>query len=381
VTISTIAGRRLLSQQIASPRFATPAPLVRWMGAVQAQDYRGSLWAVALRLRDAVEADVERALADRSIVRTWPMRGTLHYVPAPDVRWMLRLLTPRVLARSAGRYRELGLDEAAFTRSRRILTRALEGGGALTRSEVYETLQKGGVSPEGQRGIHIIGHLAQQGVLCLGPRRGRQPTFVMLDDWLPASKDKAREEALATLAERYFTSHGPATIQDFAWWSGLKVKEAQAATEEAGAALTSETRGRRRWFHAAASERSARPKGPVAVLLPTWDEYVVAYKDRRGVLEFGDAEGPRYAVGLSLVLLDGRVVGTWKRTLIVIDGRVRGSWKRAVARSSVQVRLDFWNRVTGAEQRAVWKAAARYAKFVGLDLEIAGTQSARRTVS
>jgi hypothetical protein len=367
VTISTIAGRRLLSQQIASPRFATPAPLVRWMGAVQAQDYRGSLWAVALRLRDAVEADVEGALADRSIVRTWPMRGTLHYVPAPDVRWMLRLLTPRVLARSAGRYRELGLDEAAFTRSRRILTRALEGGGALTRSEVYETLQKGGVSPEGQRGIHIIGHLAQQGVLCLGPRRGRQPTFVMLDDWLPASKDKAREEALATLAERYFTSHGPATIQDFAWWSGLKVKEAQAATEEAGAALTSETRGRRRWFHAAASERSARPKGPVAVLLPTWDEYVVAYKDRDAAVDHPAAQAARL-----------KTVGS---ALIVIDGRVRGSWSRAVARSSVHVTLAFWNPLTGAEQRAVWKAAARYAKFVGLDLEIAGTQSARRTVS
>lgn len=367
LTTSTIARQRLFNQQITSPRFTTPAQLVRWMGAVQAQDYRGSLWAVGLRLPAAGEADVEKAVADRTIVRTWPMRGTLHYVPAPDVRWMLRLLTPRVIARSAGRYRELGLDETAFRRSRKVLTGALKGGRQLTRSEAYETLQKGGVSPEGQRGIHIIGHLAQQGVLCLGPRRGRQPTFVMLEYWLPASKDMARDEALATLAVRYFASHGPATVQDFAWWSGLRVKEAQAATEDAGSALTSETRDGRRMFRAATPIPAARSRGPVAVLLPTWDEYLVAYKDRDAAVDHPAALEARL-----------KTVGS---ALIVIDGRVRGSWKRAVARSSVQLRLAFWNPVTGAEQRAAQKAAARYARFLGLDLEIAGTQSVRRTVS
>ena len=238
MTSSAITRQRLVNQQIASPRFTTPDQLVRWMGAVQAQDYRGSLWAVGLRLPSAVEADVEQAIADRTIVRTWPMRGTLHLVPAADARWMLRLLTPRVIARSAGRYRELELDDAAFTRSRKILTRALKGGRPLTRDEAYEALQRGGVSPEGQRGIHIIGHLAQQRSAVPRPRRGRQHTFVMLEEWLPPAEDKPRAEALATLAQRYFASHGPATAQDFAWWSGLTVKDAQAAIADAGSALS-----------------------------------------------------------------------------------------------------------------------------------------------
>jgi len=164
---------------VTRPAFTDPADLVRWMGAVQAQDYMGSLWGVGLRLHGASEADVEASIAAGAIVRTWPMRGTLHYVPAEDARWMLRLLAPRVVAGAAGRYRQLGLDAAAFARSRTVLTRALRGGRRLTRGAAYETLARGGVSTEGERGIHILGRLAQEAVLCVGPRDGRQQTFAL----------------------------------------------------------------------------------------------------------------------------------------------------------------------------------------------------------
>jgi hypothetical protein len=353
--LSALTRRRLSNQQIAGPRFTTPGELVRWMGAVQAQDYLGSLWAVGLRLPSTTESDIVDAVAARTIVRTWPMRGTLHYVPAADVRWMLGLLTPRVLARGAGRYRELELDAASFVRSAKILARALKGR-PLTRAETYAALQRGGVSPEGQRGIHILGHLAQQGLICYGPRKGKQPTFVLLAEWLPPSPAMGRERALGTLAERYFASHGPATVHDFAWWTGLLLKDAQEAIEAAGSKLVGESHDGRRWFSGAAPHPRAKPRRHAAVLLPPWDEYIVAYKDRAAALDPPAGRDERvYAVGLSLV---------------VVDGRVRGSWRRERSGATVRIRLSYWSGVTGEERRAVAAAAERYGLFLGRPVQV-----------
>jgi hypothetical protein len=353
--VNAITRRRLVSQQIARPRFTTPAELVRWMGAVQAQDYPGSRWALGLRLPSAVESEVEDAVAARTIVRTWPMRGTLHYAPAADVRWMLRLLTPRVIARSAGRYRELELDAATFQRAAKVLTRALRGR-ALTRAEAYAALRRGGVSPAGQRGIHILGHLAQQGLVCFGSRKGKQPTFVLLEEWLPPSRDLSREEALATLAERYFASHGPATAHDFAWWTGLLLKDTQAAIAAAGTRVVAEPHEGRLLFSSAEAPASRAARGVMAVLLPAWDEYVVAYKDRSAVLDppASPAE-PLSGVGLSLV---------------VIDGRVRGAWRRSLSGSMVRVSVTLRSPVTRDERRAVQAAAERYGRFLGLGVQV-----------
>src|SRR5712691_1201131 len=350
---------------MAASRFAAPAELVRWMGAVQAQDYLGGLWGVGLRVRGGTEAGVEAALAARAIVRTWPMRGTLHFVHAGDVRWMLRLLTPRMIARAAGRHRELELDQAAFKRARTLLGRALRGGRGLTRGQVYAALERGGVSPRGQRGIHILAHLSQQRVLCFGPREGRQQTFVLLDEWLPAAADPPREQALAMLAERYFASHGPATVHDFAWWSGLVLKGAQEAIAAAGSKLAGETWKAKRWWSSAAppvarsraapSTRVPRSRrGPAAALLPPWDEYLVAYKDRA-------VAGDPAAIGRDPAGLIGMPV-------IAIDGQVRGTWKRSLSTPAARVTLEPWTRVTADERRAVETAAARYGRFLGRDV-------------
>ena len=238
-----LAHRRLVSQQLAVHASTTPAEIVAALGAVQAQDYAGGKWAIALRLPHATDEDIEHAIVDRTIVRTWPMRGTLHFVAAAEVRWLLDLLAPRMIARAATRHRQLELDDATFSRARRVVTKALEGGGQLTRDALYQALEEAHV-PVGphatgeRRGFHILWRLAHERLICFGPRGGKQQTLVLLDEWLgPPPPPLSRDEMLAMLAERYFTAHGPATVADFTWWSSLAAAEARRALDIDQAAL------------------------------------------------------------------------------------------------------------------------------------------------
>src|SRR5215207_11246225 len=248
MTPTEVTRVRLANQGVAAGRFGKPSGVVRWFGAVQAQDYLGSLWALGLRLRGANEVEVERAVADRSIVRTWPMRGTLHFVAAEDVRWMLGLLGARTVARAAGRYGQLGLDEATFAKSRRVLERALRGR-QLTRPELAAALERVGVATGGQRLIHLLNRSALEGLTCYAARRGKQFTFALLDEWAPSNRSLTREEALAELAARYFRSHGPATLRDFVWWSSLTTADARAGLEMIKPRLVSEViNGRTYWL-------------------------------------------------------------------------------------------------------------------------------------
>ena len=353
---SEVARLRLDNQGIAAGRFTEPADVVRWFGAVQAQDYLGSLWALGLRLPGTTEASVERAVADRSIVRTWPLRGTLHFVAAEDVRWMLELLGARTVARAAGRYRQLGLDEATFARSRRVIARALEGGRQLTRPELAAALERGGVATGGQRLIHLLNRSALEGLTCYAARRGKQFTFALLDEWAPPSKRLSREEALAELAGRYFGSHGPATLEDFVWWSGLTTTDARAGLEMVGPRLRREVfDGRACWL---SSTAPAVGEGESAAhLLPAFDEYTVAYKDRAAVLHPSHTRQANAA---------GAVLGP----TVVLDGQAVGTWKRTLKKGSVVIETGLWTTLKRAEQSALEAAARRYGEFLGLDAEV-----------
>jgi len=181
-----VGPARLANQHISRPPFRDPADVVRWLGAVQAQDYVGGLWAIGLRTKGATEATVEDAVARRTIVRTWPMRGTLHFVAAEDVRWILPILTPRVIAGAQGRFRQLGLDAATFTKSARVAEKALVGGNVVRRDQLYEIWNAAGIATHESRGLHLLGVLSQQGLLCFGPRDGKQHTFTLLEEWVPA---------------------------------------------------------------------------------------------------------------------------------------------------------------------------------------------------
>ncbi|MBI1879200.1 MAG: AlkZ family DNA glycosylase [Chloroflexi bacterium] len=199
MTPQDIAQYRLYHQQIATTKFKKPSQVVSWLGAMQAQDYAGAKWSAGLRLPDATDADIEQAIADKTIIRTWPMRGTLHFVAAEDARWLLKLLTPRIIAQTAGRYRQLELDEATFARSKELFAQALQGGKQLTRNEMLQLLEKASISTAGQRGYHILGRSAQDGLICFGAPQGKQQTFTLLDEWAPATKSLERDEALAEL--------------------------------------------------------------------------------------------------------------------------------------------------------------------------------------
>lgn len=350
--MSSVAQQRLVNQRIAYTEFVEPCDVVAWMGAVQAQDYLGALWAVGVRVPGAREADIERALAERRIVRTWPLRGTLHFVAADDVRWMLAVVAPRAMAQAAGRLRQLELDQAALDRSRDLLTAALYGGQQLTRAAIYERLESGGVSPAGQRGIHIIGRLAQEGLICFGARKGKQPTFVLLEEWVPAAKPLAHEEALAELTRRYFTSRGPATLRDFTWWSGLTAANARAGLELAQAQVGQEKIDGQTYWRAVSTPVATSPS-PAAHLLPAFDEYLVGYQDRRAVLD------PQRVKQIN-------AGGGMLNPVIVIDGEVMGTWKRTLKKDTVTITPTWFMPPTDPQRYAFQNAAQRYATFLNL---------------
>jgi len=351
-----IAGQRLANQSIAPAALATPAEVVSSLGAVQAQDYASGLWAVGLRLQAATQQTIEQAISNKEIVRTWPMRGTLHFVTAVDIRWLLALLTPRVMARATGRHKQLELDESVFTQAQALLVSALENGHQLTRSQMMDVLERGGITTTGQRGYYILWWAAQTGLICFGPRQGKEDTFVLLDEWLPDGKQFNREESLAELAHRYFTGHGPATLQDFMWWSGLPAAAARTGLEMVKTELISEEiNGRTYWLSGATMPQTS---SPTVHLLPAFDQYLLGYKERHDVLD--PVQATKIVPGLNGVF----------KPIIVVDGQVVGIWQRTIGQTKVVVNLMPFVPLKSAHMAAAVAAAERYGRFLDLPVEI-----------
>lgn len=257
--------------------------MVTHLGALQAQDYHGALWSIALRTQGATRADVERAVIERAIVRTWPMRGTLHFVPAADTAWMLRLLAPRVLRSRASVYRYHELDDVTLRKARVVIERALSREPVLTRRALFDELDAARVATTGQRGIHILQRLSMELMLCQGPHVDREPTFTLIDDWIRSSSMPSRDEALQILAGRYFTGHGPASLRDFANWTGLMMADAKVALHLARPRLERfETEASEMWMSNTLNDREAPASR--AHILPGFDEYLLGYRDRSAVL-------------------------------------------------------------------------------------------------
>jgi Winged helix DNA-binding domain len=357
MTSAEILLQRQHSQRLVAGRREGPADVVRWLGAVQAQDYAGSLWAVALRAGDRTDADVEQSVHEKEIVRTWPMRGTLHFVPAADVRWMLSVLTPRIVARAAAMRRRLEIDAATLARAAKLMVGALQGGRVLTRGALYRVLESSRIPPAGMRGLHILWLLAQDGLLCFGPREGKQHTFTLLEEWLPGLPLLPRDVALGTLAERYFTSHGPATVKDFSWWSGLSVSDARAGLEMAKSRLVGDSaNGASCWMKPSARRDIGTEN---LLLLPAFDEYMVGYADREAALEVAKSHRPMTAAdALSPVILrNGQVIGTWRRTR---------------EKDGVTVTPGFYIRPTRKDRGAFEEAARSFRRFLGLAVKEKG---------
>jgi hypothetical protein len=348
-----LAAQRLRQQRIGHNPFGRAAEAVRWFGAVQAQDYLGALWAIGLRTCGATEVCVEQAIAERSIVRTWPLRGTLHFVAAEDARWMLDLCAPRTLARNAARLeKEHGIDSRLIARSREILIQALRGGVCMARPEVYRHLEAARIKTAGGRGLHLLWWHAHEGLLCLGPRAGKQQTFTLMDEWLPPTLPRSRTDSLAELARRYFTSHGPASLRDFAWWSGLAAADAALALQMVESELVSVRVEKQTYWLArdAAATRASRD----CHLLPAYDEYTVAYQDRRAVLSS------------ELTSRNDAGHGIFHPS-IVIGGQIAGTWSRALGKNSVALTCRLFGPIDRRQSQALVAAARRYADFLGLE--------------
>ena len=355
--MNTIARRRLAHQFLSTPTLRSAADVVRTLGAVQSQDYGGAKWALAQRTGALTDNAVERAFTTGAILRTHVLRPTWHFVSPSDARWMLELTAPRIRASQAYHERTLGLDAPAFRRSNHLLARALEGGTPQTRPELAVLLRRGGVkAPTGQHVGQLLMRAELDRVIISGPRgRGKQFTYALFDRRVPAAPPRDRDEALHELARRYFATRGPATAQDFAWWSGLTVADATRAVAAAGKALERFTAEGRTYWHARG--REARRAAPVAHLLPNYDEYVVGFRDRSAVAERLLAARPGHRV-------DG-LIGH----VVVVDGQIVGGWRRTLG-TTLEIELRLLVKLTAREYELVRRAARRFGRFLGVTAQV-----------
>jgi hypothetical protein len=357
VISDSIAERRLRNHHITSPSFRRPADVVAWFGAVQAQEYGPAKWALGLRLTDgATDAQVQRACDEGRILRTHVLRPTWHFVAASDIRWLLELTAPRVHRIMSYYNSKLGLDTRTLTRCVAIIERALGRGDHLTRTELAARLDRARLPMTGIRLARVVMHAELEGIICSGRRAERHSTYALLSQRVPKARRLSRDEALATLGQRFFSSHGPATIRDFAWWSGLTIADGKRAVEVIRAKREAEE-GLTYWSLGDSRPSAARDR--LAYLLPIYDEYLVAYRDRKAV-----PHGPAKIAFAS----NGWV--TFQHAL-VIGGHIAGTWRVTRSARDLQVRVTPLRRLNPTERRAVSAAVERYEDFLKLPVTFA----------
>jgi hypothetical protein len=352
-TPAELIAERLRNQHLTRPGRRNPAQVVASLGAMQAQDYPAAKWAIGLRAPGCHNSSIEEAFNSGSILRTHVLRPTWHFVAADDIKWMVELSAPRVHASNAYYYKQSGLDAKVFARSCAMIHRVLEGEQYKTRAELAYALKRAKVPAEGLKLAYIMMFAELDGVICSGPRRGKQFTYALLAERAPKARSLDRPEAIAELVKRYFTSHGPATIRDFVWWSGLTVKDAELGLEAAKPRLHKEIISGREYWSAPTRAKTA-PKGCTALLLPNYDEYLIAYKDRGAVVDSAQAAN-----------IVARSNGAFPHHL-VIDGRLAGSWTRTIKGPSVLIEVAPYNKLTPVQSRAVMSAVDCYGEFLGI---------------
>ena len=338
------------NQRIAEGSVRSPADIVTWFGAVQAQEFLPAMWGLGLRMRSsAVEGDLLRAFDAGRILRTHVMRPTWHFVTPRDIRWMLELTAPRVHRVMATYNRKMGLDAPILTRAAAIIEKALDGGSALTRPELGARLAESGLRFKGVHLAHISMYAELEAIICSGPRRAGRSTYMLLAERAPRAVGLSRDEAIAELTRRYFRSHGPATLRDFMWWSGLSAADARRGVSMIRARCA-DLAGRKYWT--AGPARDPAVAAVDAHLLPIYDEYLVAYRDREPV-----PHGP------STLPAGGRGYVFFQHALI-IRGQVVGTWRAVRAQSDAQIQIVTLNRLPQADRRLVDEAVRRYERFI-----------------
>lgn len=353
ITPRELVSRRMQSLLLSAATTDSPVQVARWFGAMQAQDIGSGKWSLGVRIRESTQSDIDRAFQDATILRTWPMRGTIHVIPSADARWMLATTGVRALAGAESRRQFLGLDEATVNRAAEFLDGALSGRGPVTRSVALSMLTDAGIDVSGQRGYHVIWYASQLGVLCLGPQEGSEQTVVRLADWAPDQVQRDTADAMRELALRFVRSHGPVTHQDLARWAGVGAREARAAIVANDDAVEPvEADGTSMW------QLRGADAGPVpdVVVLPGFDEFILGYKDRSAVLP--DAHRQRIVPGNNGVF----------RATVVVDGQVAGTWRRTRRANADLIDIDVFETMPRRVRDRVTESFTPYSYYLGRPL-------------
>jgi len=348
--LSQLGKMRLARQQVAIHGMKTPQQLVEWMGAMQAQDYNMAKWAVGLRLNNCTEENVEAALDKGSILRTHILRPTWHFVSSKDIYWMLALTAPRLLSSLKSRHKQLGLTEKIFVKSNNLIEKVLAKEKCLTRDELVNRLQSASIDTAQEKKLHLFFRAELEGIICSGPKSGKELTYALLQERVKQPRKIEREEALAKLALKYFSSHGPATVQDFAWWSGLSLTDARHGLEMQKSKFVSEKIDQDTYWFLSSLNTSSIKKN-VAFLLPAFDEFLISYKNRQAVI---DMEGHSKAVSSNGIF--------WP--IIVINGLVAGKWKRTVEKDRVVIEKEFFASQPKSNERLLKHAETAFKSFL-----------------
>ena len=363
-----IAALRLTAQRLGTTRSESPADAARWMLAVQAQELPGAKWSLGLRTKGGTEVAVDAALDAGEVVRSWPLRGTLHLVAAEDIVWLLSLTGSRQIGGATSRRSALGITDSDIGRAEEAVRDALAGRRVLPRDQLLARIRAGGVATDGQRGYHLIRHLAHAGTLVMGAADGRGQAFALLEDWVKIPPALDRDEALGELALRYLRSHGPASEADLARWAGIPLGEARRGRAICGAALaTIELGGRTYHLDPEALDRETGVDPPPvtrALLLPGFDEYLLGYRDRSAVL------APEHA---DRIVPGGN--GLFRPT-IVVDGQVVGTWRRTARAAEILVVPELFGLPDAELLAGLSDAAKAYGSFLGRDVRLATTEPA-----
>ncbi|TGL76747.1 winged helix DNA-binding domain-containing protein [Leptospira yasudae] len=353
--LSDIAELRLVSHGISPVPKGKTADVVSRLGALQGQDYFGTKWSIGLRLTNSTDDEIETAISEKKIVRSWPLRGTLHFADAKDIRWMCGLLGPRLIANNKKRYEELELDSSVFKKCNQLMIRELKGNRSLTRDELTSLFSKNGIDATKNRLSFILQRAGLDQILCFGERRGKEFTYVLLDEWIPdpGLSFKTPELASAELARRYFQSRGPATLYDYVWWSGMSVTDARKSVESIESELKSVTIGDPVYWMPKNLKSRKNPDETV-YLLPGFDEFLLGYTDRSASIDVAYQKRmiPANGVFSSTIVVRGKVLGTWKRTI--------------QKKNEVLIEITPFAKPNKDLKNGISEAANRYASFLGM---------------
>lgn len=350
MTISEIGNNRLVNQCITDTNFTSPVETVRRMGAVQAQDYAMAKWAVGVRTKQATDKMVEDAFNRGEFLRTHLLRPTWHIAAAEDIYWMLALSAPRIKTALASRHKQLEINTDVVHKSHDIIVKYLTDNTQATRKELVAELEKAGFNLKDNRAAHLLMLAEMDELICSGPVRNREQTYALLENRVSHKKSMTREEALAELAKRYFTSRGPATLQDFIWWSNQTIKDARNALEMIKPSLHSlKTENETYWFPEAVTQ--AHHKSDAVYLLPAYDEFIICYKDRSAVLE------PEYQKN---VISSNGIF--WP--VIIINDQVKGKWKRTVQPNKVSIETELFKPLPNQIMKRIEQQAERFGGFL-----------------